>query len=227
MALITKYIVKNKIFIGLAVLGLVLAGTAAAQTATTSATATPGYRLGKPLQGVKEEYQDKIRAIREEAKDKRDEIKDARQDIKNSTGTDRDEKFKELREIRIKAFVDKIIKRLNAALERSRKFVARLEQHLTQRADKGADTSAVDKKLDEASATITAGQAKVDAIIGEVDKILTGSSTPREAFGSVRTAVGTAIDGVKAAHQKIVEAIRLLKTLPGNTATSTATSTGN
>lgn len=191
---------KNKVF--LAILALSLSLSPALVLAETASN-TPGYRLIKPLQNIREEY-----------KEKREELKD---DLKNaSSSEDRKNTVDTIRLERIRTFVLQMQRRLEAALARSQKFVDRLTAFLAEREQNGQDVSKIKVKVDEASALIASSTIKINDIPAKVETALTASSTPKEIFLNIKNIIGEGVTAIKNAHQKIVEVVNLLKTLNTN-----------
>ena len=225
---------KNKII--LAVLALVLGASPA--LAQTDATSSAGYRLIKPFQDIREEYQQK----REEVKNKlqadkqeiKGEIKDVRAEsrdaIKAATSSEerdqiraeRKDQVDALRLDRIRSFVTQMQSRLEAALARSQKFVDRMTAFLNERETAGVDVSAARAKVSVASSAIASSTAKVSGIPTAVESALSASSTPKDIFANIKKIIGDGVTAIKAAQQKVVDAVKALKSVPtGETATST------
>lgn len=198
---------KNKVF--LAILALSLSLSPALVLAETASN-TPGYRLVKPLQDIREEY-----------KEKREELKD---DIKSATSSDdRKDKVDTIRLERIRTFVLQMQRRLEAALARSQKFIDRINAFLNEREQAGQNVSTVQVKVDEANAVIASSTAKINAIPSQVEAALAASSTPKEIFLNIKNIIGEGVTAVKNTHQKVVEVVRLLMTLSKSDDTATTT----
>jgi len=116
-----------------------------------------------------------------------------------------------------------MIARLNAALAHNQNFIERIKRHLAERTSRGQNVSQVNAVLAEAEALIAVGQSQVNQIGPAVETALTATTT-RSSLAAVQTIVREAVDAVKKSHQKIVEAVRLIRNLPplpGETATTT------
>lgn len=111
---------------------------------------------------------------------------------------------------RIKNFGERLERRLTAALERADNLRARVTDHLDQFPNPKFDRVLVEQKLTEAAEAIAAGRAKVATLNAEVRKAL-AAANQTAAFANLRQAVREIIGSVRRAHQKVVEAIRLIK----------------
>lgn len=219
---------KNRSVVSsLIVLVLILGPAVVFGQTTTQATSTTS---GGPFKDIRREYRDKVREVRETYRDDRREIKDeikdvrreSRDDLRQATSSeereslrdDRREKIAELRQDKIKAHTRKIIARLTAALERSERFISRIESLLDQRAANNgqpiSDPGAVTAKLTEAKNLITEAKTKVNGLLAQVENII-ADDTPLDDYPAIRDVVTMTVQSVKDVHAKIVEAIRLIK----------------
>lgn len=178
---------------------------------------------------IRQEYRNKVEEVREafrlEKREINDKIKDtreeAREQMKTATSVedrlkirdDRRDEVQALREEKVAAHIRKIVAKLNAALERSARFIDRVETILETREDKGqpvTNAEEVKAKLAEAETLIAAAKPLADDLPNKVAEILSASSTPDQ-FSQVRNLVTVAVQAVKDVHAKIVEAVRLIK----------------
>lgn len=216
-------IMKNTIFLSLLALLVISPITSLAQTASTSSV--PGYRLGQPFKEIREEYQQKRDELKDQAKATREEN---REQVRNATSSEARQQIREenraqidaVRRERIMLFARRMIDRLNAALDRSRGFVSRINSLIADWQNDGKNTTEAQAKLTEANQAINAGQAKVDNILPAVESALTATST-KDAFANVKGVVAEAVTAVKTAHAKVVEVIKSLKNSNNNQATTT------
>lgn len=111
---------------------------------------------------------------------------------------------------RIKSFGERLERRLVAALGRADNLRARVADRLDQFPNPKFDRVLVEQKLTEAAEAIAAGRQAVTTIQAEVDKTL-AAANKTTAFANLRAAVREIIGSVRLAHQKVVEAIRLIK----------------
>ncbi|MBI2100601.1 MAG: hypothetical protein HYT47_01090 [Candidatus Vogelbacteria bacterium] len=138
---------------------------------------------------------------------------DTRQNSRDNRGQTTEE--------RIKNFGERLELRLTAALQRADNLRARVADRVSQFPNPRFDRALVEQKLTEAAAAIAAGRAKVATIEAEVARALTAANQTT-AFANLRTAVREIIGSVRLAHQKVVEAIRLIKSAYPTTATTTS-----
>ncbi|MBI4136143.1 MAG: hypothetical protein HY481_01120 [Candidatus Vogelbacteria bacterium] len=111
---------------------------------------------------------------------------------------------------RIKNFGERLKLRLAAALERADNLGVRVARLVSQFPNLKFDRALVEQKLTEAAEAIAAGRAKVTTIDAEVTKAL-AATNKTTAFADLRKVVQEVIRSVRTAHQKVVEAIRLIK----------------
>lgn len=121
-------------------------------------------------------------------------------------------KLDDLRSDRLEAYADRVERRLSAAIERIESLIERLEDRLSLLETKNKNFDADDSRDMLGKAKVSLGEAKValadfEAKMGE----LVSTSTPKEAFGSVRTAAGTVIEKVTSAHQNVLAVIKAIK----------------
>lgn len=211
---------KNKVILGIAILALAF-GPAVVGAQTTTATST-----GRPFKDIREEYRNKVEEVREgwkvEKKEIRGEVKEirveAREDLKNATNSEdriqireeRRDDVKNLREQKIVAFGKKITARLNVALDRSARFIERIESILKNREDNGqpvGNADAVKAKLTEAKNMIPGAQSLADALSGKIEVIVNNASSTTK-YTDIRNLVTEATQAVKNVHAKVVEAVR-------------------
>lgn len=167
------------------------------------ASDTPGYRLGKPFKEVREEYRARVLELKASSSALRQELK---ADLKNSTSSGK----RALRQEWVKLKMEQLSARLTAALKRSQNLLMRLESFIAQPENEGRDFTAAKAKLQEAKTAITTGEKEVREMKNKVAEAL-ATTTPRLKWPEVKSATTEAIAAVKAAHQKVVEAIRLVK----------------
>ncbi len=168
--------------------------------------------------------------VKNKIKDDREEAKDKIRAVATSSDDkgERREKVEGIRIDRIRAFAAQMQERLEAALARSQKFVDRITSFLNDREAAGQNVTKARAKVTEANAVIASSTIKVNAIPTQIEAALTASSTPKDIFANIKKIVGEGVTAIKAAQQKVVEAVKALKTIPtGNNATSTATSTSS
>ncbi len=129
---------------------------------------------------------------------------------------------------KIRLFGEKAILRLTAALNRADGLRQRVALHASQFPNPKFDKTVVDQKLAEASEAIAKGRTAVAAIQTAMDEALKVAGTATNgSFTDVRVAVKEAMVEIRTAHQKVVDAIKLIKagypTKPTTPVTSTTT----
>src|SRR3989344_816794 len=113
---------------------------------------------------------------------------------------------------KIKLFGEKATVRLTAALNRAEGLRQRVVLHVSQFPNPKFDKTIVVQKLAEASEAIAKGRTAVAAIQTTMDSALAEDGTAKNgSFAEVRAAIRQAMTAIRAAPQKIVEAIRLIK----------------
>lgn len=105
-----------------------------------------------------------------------------------------------------------IMNRLVNALERFDQILARIDSRIEKLETEGVDVSAAVAASASASLAVDAANTAVANAQAAIEAAA-ASETPREEMDEVRVAVRAAVDSVKAAHQAIKEALRVLKSL--------------
>ncbi|MBP9856208.1 MAG: hypothetical protein KBC48_02820 [Candidatus Pacebacteria bacterium] len=199
---------RKEIILGLLAAGVVLSpavSLAEENNAKNPASTSPEHRLGKPFKDIREEYREKIKDFKASTTEVR---KEARADIKNATSsTER----QTIRREWIKARIEVIIKRLNAALERSEKFIERLTTLLNNKEEEGKDVTSAEAKLETAKNKLDEAETAIGKIMPAVNNVLASTTITKDAPGIIREAVKDGVEAVKAAHQAIVDVLRALK----------------
>lgn len=131
-------------------------------------------------------------------------------------GTDTRQNIRETREAmnkgRIKLLGEKAILRLTASLNRADGFRERVALHASQFPNPRFNKTTVDQKLAEAGIAIANGRAAVAAIQTAMDgAIAAAGGETNGSFTDVRAKIREAMAAIRAAHLKVVEAIRLIK----------------
>lgn len=175
---------------------------------------------------------EKFKADREELRADRNEAMMEIKDDKNLSTSSRRELFTkekanflgqldDLRSERLEAYADRIERRLAAAIERIENLIERLENRIDLLVTKNKEFDAETPRDMLGKARTSVGEAKValadfQASMGE----LLATSTPKEAFGNVKTAASTVVEKIKSAHQNLVDAIKTIKASNEETTTS-------
>lgn len=116
----------------------------------------------------------------------------------------------ETTQTQIQNFGDRMELRLTAALQRADNLRTRVADRVNRFPNPKFDQTLVAQKLKEAAEAVAAGQTKVAAIDAEVAKAL-AAANKITAFANLRQATREIIASVRVAHQKVVEAIRIIK----------------
>lgn len=155
--------------------------------------------------------------INEEVEEKKADSAEKRQDMQEKLAerkAERQQKLNERAKERITAYVEKIVIRLNAALDRLEKIVERMNSRIAKLeekfAGKGLDLSEAKGLLDIAINKISTARENVSKITDLTNEAL-GTENPKESFGAVREIIQDASSDVKDAHKALVEAIKAIK----------------
>ncbi len=113
---------------------------------------------------------------------------------------------------KIGLFGEKAITRLTAALNRADGLRQRVALHASQFPNPKFDKTIVDQKLAEAVTAITKGRTAVATIQVALENALTeGGVAKNGSFADVRMVIREAMASIRTAHQKVVDAIKLIK----------------
>lgn len=200
--------------------------------ALVSATSDDDSTNRGPFQDIRKEYRDKVTEIRENAREEKGELKgeikevreESREAMKNASSSedrlkikdDRREQVRDLHQEKIGTYADKIAARLTAAIERSNRFIVRIETMIADWKDDGktvTNEGEIAAKLTEAKNLIPAAESLISALPAKIEAIVassTATSTPPR-YTEIRNVVTEATQAVKNIHAKIVEAVRLIK----------------
>ena len=213
----------------LVLVGLALAITPVAGLAESDEATTTGN-----FKDIRQEYREKVKEVRETFREEKKELnneiketrKESREELKNATSVedrlkvkeDRRDEIKKLREEKVNSYVRKITNRLTAALERSARFIARIETILENHAANNQPVANVDQieaKLAEAEQLINDAESLIADLPTKVSQIISdndlGGDYISGYYTAIRNAVVEAAQIVKNVHTKIVEAVRLIK----------------
>lgn len=209
--------------------------TGTAPTATGGAVVSPrdsasGLPTGKRQHApiiLKKELREKASTTRERLKEERGEMKQKIEDRRGEIKDKRDELRGEMKEKRaeiIKKHGERIIHRLEAALERLNKIAARIDSRIVKLGEKGIDIAKAKADLALARTKIDTAKAKLDAAKIAIAGILadTGTaatSTPDGMKGNIvsdkihliKEQVRIVETALKEAHKALVLAITDLK----------------
>jgi len=176
----------------------------------------PIPKVNQVRQEVRNEVRQKVdqavgatNTIREE---RRVQVEQKLQEIKN--------KYREQRQTRIAAYVEKMIARFNAAVERLEKLAVRIDSHLTNLETKKVNVTEARALLITANTKIQEAKNSIALIRPTADSALQ-SDDIKMAFESARQIIDNAKTALKSVHAALVDVINSIK--PGLNKTATTT----
>ena len=122
---------------------------------------------------------------------------------------------KETLVVRIQKFEDQLNSRLVAVLDRAENLRARVLERASSIATPKFDLATVNQSLAEAATAIAAGRQEVIKIQEAIAQARAAGSPSQKSLKELRTLVRTAMVNVRIAHQKTVEAIRIIRSAYG------------
>lgn len=136
----------------------------------------------------------------------------------------------EARVARIKLLGNRMLDRLQAAINRLRNILARIETRIAKIEAKGnkpaISAKALKPQIDKVTSQLEAAQASLDQARAELNAI--GSSEkPKEAMETLIKSVAKVRDGIKAAHKAMVDLVVAIAKLEPKNATSSAEATSS
>jgi hypothetical protein len=155
-----------------------------------------------PVKDLRTRAIEKGQDVREKVGDVRRQIREKRQEIR--------QRLAERKKIRIKAFFNRMAKRMDFAVIRLNKLADRIESRLNKFEQMGKDIGDSRVLLEEARTAILSAKTAIEEAKSKIDEVLE-SDEPRTAFGQIRSLVHEVRDSIKAAHQALVNVIRNLK----------------
>jgi len=123
---------------------------------------------------------------------------------------ERGEKLDERRKARIRAYVGRLLKRMDAALLRFEMFSDRINSRIAKFNERGVDTTEAERLLSEAHDDIINARAELQNVQDELEVALE-SENPKKAFRTARASFVSARDLIKEVHASLVRVIRALK----------------
>ncbi|MBI4118055.1 MAG: hypothetical protein HY455_00755 [Parcubacteria group bacterium] len=122
------------------------------------------------------------------------------------------EQLQEERRTAIKAYFEKMFRRLDAALDRLTILADRVESRAEKLAERGVDVSEAREKLGEARDAIVKARTILKTLREEVPTLAEEGSTARELFGELKKRIQEeAVEAIQMAHKALIEAISALK----------------
>jgi len=123
---------------------------------------------------------------------------------------ERGEKLDERRKARIRTYVGRLLKRMDAALLRFEMFSDRINSRIAKFNERGVDTTEAERLLSEAHDDIINARAELQNVQDELEVALE-SENPKKAFRTARASFVSARDLIKEVHASLVRVIRALK----------------
>lgn len=145
---------------------------------------------------------------------------EVRADIKARMDERRDHVLEAAKE-RAKAHLARVVKRLEAAVERFEKFTVRIEARIEKLVLMGVDMTKAKDLLAKAKVEIQEADSAVVALKASIEATITADN-PREVFVEVKEKIRLAIDAIKEAHAALVMTIREVKAKGGAKADANA-----
>ncbi len=145
----------------------------------------------------------------EKREERRENIEERRENIEERRDERRDEMKQRILD-RVMLHVERVIKRLTATVERLEKITDRIDSRISTLQNEGLDMSAAKAETESARTNLAAALVEIGHIQGIANTVL-ASSTPREKWNTVETAIKEAKDKIKAAERDLREAIAAIK----------------
>ena len=178
------------------------------------------------------DHQDRKTTIKEEVEAKKETIKQnlqtKKEEIKNSVEKTRQNATNKIVD-RINQFVQNIITRYEAAINRLETLSARIDSRITKMEDKNIDVTIGKDLLAIARTKIETAKISTAGIASTTDNMIFGTTTAavKENFQAIKTQIEKAKEDIKAAHAALVDVVSSLKPgdnkLRNSSASSTAT----
>lgn len=162
--------------------------------------------------------------------DKRNTLQERRSEVKEKLIEKKEERKKNLNEKtkeRILAYTERIIKRLNIALDRFEKIAERVDSRISKLEEKFSDDRGID--LSGAKVLLNVANEKIAEARNNISSIrdlatnAINTDNPKESFTEVQKFIKSAIDSLKDAHRALVEAIKAVKAGVGAPSSNTTT----
>lgn len=150
---------------------------------------------------------------REEREERRVNVEERKARIASST-QERREKITHAAKERAKAYLVRVVRRLQAAVDRFEKFSIRIDARIDKLEKAGITMTKAKELLAKANTEIGEADAAVAALKASIEATIT-AERPREIFAEVKERIRLAIDAVKEAHAALVAAIRAVKAAGG------------
>ncbi|MBI2582755.1 hypothetical protein HYW30_00230 [Candidatus Azambacteria bacterium] len=120
------------------------------------------------------------------------------------------ERVTKVRETLIRAYFERMAKRIEAAIGREKKLAERVESRIKKFEEAGKNVAQARAKLEEARKAVAEAEAALNEAKAKFEQALAKEDV-KVAFRDVRSLVKQVVAKVKAGHQSIVSVIRSLK----------------
>lgn len=159
-------------------------------------------------ENVKENVQERKENIKANVQERRENIKENAQERRTAVR----ENVAERRKAIIRNHFNRMMKRLEAALERGKKLGDRIQSRIEKAKANGKNTAKAQTALDKARAAWQEAKAALEEAKSKLEGVLS-STDPKAAFKEVHDLVVKARDKIKAVHAALVDAVTALKGL--------------
>lgn len=121
---------------------------------------------------------------------------------------EKQERFSEKKKLVIQKYFDKMVKRIEKALERLTNIAGRIATQLTKMEAKGMDVAQLRTRLGEANTLRDQARTKLETARTTIAAILASESLPKEKFSEVKVVVREVVDLVKQTHRAYREIVQ-------------------
>ena len=162
------------------------------------------------LEAMKIKSEERTEAMRDKASSTREGIQEKREAIR--------EKLSEARKSRVKGFITRMIRRVNAAFKRMSGIIERTESRIAKLNEKrpDIDISEALRFIESAKTDVETGKAVLSGINDVRDEIIEISDKHRDAYEKLRAIVREAITHLKSARENLKNAVRSIKAQTGS-----------
>ncbi len=161
-------------------------------------------------EAMKIKSEERTEAMRDKASSTREGIQEKREAIR--------EKLSEARKSRVKGFITRMIRRVNAAFKRMSGIIERTESRIAKLNEKrpDIDISEALRFIESAKTDVETGKAVLSGINDVRDEIIEISDKHRDAYEKLRAIVREAITHLKSARENLKNAVRSIKAQTGS-----------
>lgn len=135
-------------------------------------------------------------------KDNREAMQDQRKELRA--------RLDEKRKMQISNHFGRMVKRLEAALDRQSKLGERIQSRIDKAKANGKNVTKAQTALDKAKVMWQDAKKALDDAKAKFETLL-ASDDPKTVFKEVQTLIGTARDKIKGVHAAFVDAVKALK----------------